>query len=52
MAYASLVSSSGPDYFIEWVAASGSGVVLDGNENTVEFGYYKNDRPHGKHITY
>lgn len=32
---ASLVSSSGPDYFIEWVAASGSGVVLDGNENTL-----------------
>lgn len=32
---ASLVSSSGPDYFIEWVAASGSGIVIDGNENTL-----------------
>jgi len=32
---ASLVSSSGPEYFIEWVAADGSGVVIDGNENTL-----------------
>ncbi|MFK7773374.1 MAG: gliding motility-associated C-terminal domain-containing protein [Saprospiraceae bacterium] len=32
---ASLVSSSGPGYFIEWVAADGSGVVIDGNENTL-----------------
>ena len=32
---ASLVSSSGSDYFIEWVAVSGSGVVIDGNENTL-----------------
>ncbi|MFK8006032.1 MAG: gliding motility-associated C-terminal domain-containing protein [Saprospiraceae bacterium] len=32
---ASLVSSSGPGYLIEWVAADGSGVVIDGNENTL-----------------
>lgn len=32
---ASLVSSSGPDYFIEWIAADGSGLVIDGNENTL-----------------
>ncbi len=32
---ASLVSSSGPGFFIEWVAASGSGIVIDGNENTL-----------------
>ncbi len=32
---ASLVSSSGPEYLIEWVAADGSGVVIDGNENTL-----------------
>jgi len=32
---ASLVSSSGPEYFIEWEAVNGSGVVIDGNENTL-----------------
>ena len=32
---ASLVSSSGPNYLIEWEAADGSGVVIDGNENTL-----------------
>lgn len=32
---ASLVSSSGPGFLIEWIAASGSGVVIDGNENTL-----------------
>ena len=32
---ASLVSSSGPGYLIEWVAADGTGVVIDGNENTL-----------------
>lgn len=32
---ASLVSSSGPNFMIEWVAADGTGVVLDGNENTL-----------------
>lgn len=32
---ASLVSSSGPDYLIEWEAATGSGIVIDGNENTL-----------------
>jgi gliding motility-associated-like protein len=32
---ASLVSSSGSGFLIEWIAAGGSGVVIDGNENTL-----------------